>query len=163
MNVRLGNRFRAVFSALLLAGLAAALYLGCRGSKQSGWPDPYAGFTHSKPEHGYWKQISAGGQPPDKCIEELHLHDRGFSVTWSPFETYKDYWGTYRLKAEDGAVVFVAESGNYIPADFSGAGRLVLESPDRLRLEGVWLGSASTGAVKRMPVLLFARFEPVKH
>jgi hypothetical protein len=67
--------------------LGCALLCGCDSNRL---PEPYAGYTHSSAEHGYWREATDN----NPRIGELHLHSKGVSVTYEPFETYKDYWGT---------------------------------------------------------------------
>jgi hypothetical protein len=141
------------------AGAAAVWYWS---ANRDSWPDPYEGFTHSRPEHGYWRQLKSGEESADGLIGELHLHDDGFSVTWAPIETYKDYWGTYALDEQNRQVVFKIESGNHIPTDFRDTGTLTLKSPDRLLLEGVWLGSLGPNKRVQRGRTLFQRFAPRK-
>ncbi|NRB38119.1 MAG: hypothetical protein HRU20_06575 [Pseudomonadales bacterium] len=40
-----------------------------------------------------------------------------FTLTYTPFETYVDYWGSYAFDEESQAISFVADAGNYIPED----------------------------------------------
>lgn len=66
---------------------------------------------------GMWRQ-DGEGCPADSAIQELVFTGGGdFSVTWTPFEVYKDYWGTYTYDSETGAVHLEVESGNQIPDD----------------------------------------------
>ena len=63
----------------------------------------------------------AGGPdstPADEAplIREFKLNEDGtFAVTWFPFERYKDYWGTYTVDRESGAVTFTVTGGNAVP------------------------------------------------
>lgn len=71
---------------------------------------------------GRWAQpeaacAAAGAEP----VRELIFHPDGtFSLTWTPFEIYKDYWGTYAF--EDGRLQLSTEGGNHIPEDAAFAG-----------------------------------------
>lgn len=64
-----------------------------------------------------------------------------FAVTFQPFETYKDYWGTYTFDPGTGALVMQVESGNNIPPGLDLDGRASLDAAGRLILEGVYLGN----------------------
>ena len=46
------------------------------------------------------------------------------SVTWTPFEVYKDYWGRYTDDPDTGAFNFEIEGGNQFPGDMVTEGRL---------------------------------------
>lgn len=79
----------------------------------------------------------AGGMEP---VRELVLRRNGrFSVTFMPFETYNDYWGSYTYDPATGALSMQIERGNKIPAgaDLEGTARVV---DNHLVLEGMWLG-----------------------
>lgn len=69
-----------------------------------------------------------------------------FSVTFLPFETYKDYWGTYSFDAASGRLVMTVSGGNFVPAglDLEGTARV---DGGRLILEGMYLGSREPSAV----------------
>ena len=83
--------------------------------------------TDRFPLQGIWSQDRS--QCGRRAIGELEISKARFSVTWQPFETYKDYWGTYDFEpAEEGAsagrLSLRIEGGNYIP---DGAESLTLE------------------------------------
>ncbi|RZO84556.1 MAG: hypothetical protein EVA65_10125 [Oceanococcus sp.] len=72
-------------------------------------------------------------------IKEFELHADGrFSVTWHPFESYVDYWGTYNTNGHD--IAFKVTKGNFVPArrDLEGAFEVLPER--QLQLTGVFLG-----------------------
>lgn len=147
---------------LILVGvttISAAIWFVAK--EDDGWPDPREGYTHSKPEHGYWRQVVTGTQSKTEIIQELHLHDEGFSVTWHPFEYYKDYWGTYKFSENDQTIVFTVDTElfNYIPADINNSGKLVMEAPDRIRFEGVWFGSPESGESAKIESLVFEKHD----
>lgn len=91
------------------------------------------------PLSGNWRQTSsscAGGAP----VRELVFNAEGrFSLTWTPFESYRDYWGAYRLDPVTGAFNAEVESGNRRPANLDLAGAVSFEG-DHLILGDVWLG-----------------------
>lgn len=74
-------------------------------------------------------------------VGELELGpDDRFSVTFQPFETYKDYWGSYTFDPASGRLVMTVDGGNFTPPslDLDGAARI---ADGRLVLENVHLGS----------------------
>lgn len=85
--------------------------------------------------------------PADKAplIREFVLDEDGtFTVTWFPFERYKDYWGTYTVDRKSGAVTFTITGGNHDPgkeADLSGT--LRVEPNGGLVLTDLYLGAPS--------------------
>lgn len=99
---------------------------------------------------GRWAQpeaacAAAGAEP----VRELIFHPDGtFSLTWTPFEIYKDYWGSYAF--EDGRLQLSTEGGNHIPADAAFAGPADL-SGGVLRLAPGLLGSPRQGAACAEP------------
>lgn len=117
----------------LLMMLASALTLvGC--TQPGPTPEaPYAGYKHTLPEHGYWREVGGSGRP----IQELHLHKRGFSVTFKPWGTYKDYFGNYSLK--DGALTMRVEGGNELPKFKRPIGTLQMQGDKYLTISGIRL------------------------
>ncbi|MBA4227828.1 MAG: hypothetical protein C0456_14465 [Hyphomonas sp.] len=85
-------------------------------------------LPEAQPLVGKW------AQPEDTCAEagaepvrELIFHPDGtFSLTWTPFEIYKDYWGTYTFEA--GVLTLIPDGGNHIPGDASLSGRVEVDS-----------------------------------
>ena len=97
---------------------------------------------------GFWTETQQlpcdGGAAfvPDPIIGELVFQDTGeFSVTWTPFEVYYDYWGTYAYDEGTSALVLTVEGGNYVPADIDGEGTATVTG-GQLTLEDMWLGVA---------------------
>lgn len=77
---------------------------------------------------------------PEETIGELRLGaDMCFGVTWQPFEVYVDYWGSYTVDAEAGAIELTVDGGNYIPEDIDGSGTFTL-ADGGLVLHDMWLG-----------------------
>jgi len=87
---------------------------------------------------GTWSQreVDCGADPaPVRPVRELRFAPGGrFSVTWTPFETYTDYWGAYVHDAATGALrLEVADANQNPPASVlagvlqvSGDGRSVV-------------------------------------
>jgi hypothetical protein len=98
-------------------------------------------------------QLSA--EQIDPPIRELWFNDDGdFSVTWRPFESFRDYWGGYRYDTVTHAIELTIEHGNFIPADFVGRGSAIVVG-DSLSLTGVRLG---TKEAKNRPEICELRF-----
>jgi len=111
-------------------------------------------FTpEDSPLIGSWKkeaQFVCGSQEevtPEERIGELRFRADGtFSVTWMPFEVYKDYtWGTYDYDLGQGALEIDITGGNYIPDDLDGSGSFWSDEEGRLMLRDVWLGRPRDG------------------
>lgn len=101
----------------------------------------------SQPLVGLWKQLGSAhcqGKEqisPFRPINELEFRvSNWFSVTWQPFETYRDYWGKYAAKNASGAISLQIEQGNWIPADFHGNGKYKIKPDGTLELRGIYLG-----------------------
>ena len=74
-------------------------------------------------------------------VRELEFHNENrFSVTFRPFESYRDYWGTYIFDAATGALRMTVEGGNFVPPGLDLDGRAELVS-GRLVLSDMYLGS----------------------
>lgn len=94
---------------------------------------------------GTWTQLmriecGTGAMVPDTGIQELVLDGSRIEVTWTPFETYVDWWGGYAV-APEGDV----EGGNYVPDDIDPEGCISLDGADRLVLTDVFLGTPAEG------------------
>ncbi len=90
---------------------------------------------------GQWRQAEIDcGIALD--VRELEFGANGrFSVTWRPFETYRDYWGRWSFNERTRELELVIDGGNNRPADFVGQGRITL-SEGTLHLGEISLGSA---------------------
>lgn len=86
-------------------------------------------------------QTEAGAVPVN--IGELSFDDAGrFSVTWQPFESYKDYWGHYAYDPATGRIVLKVEGGNSLPGNGRWEGRVALTADGGLIFDQVAFGSA---------------------
>jgi hypothetical protein len=86
---------------------------------------------------------NGGERVPDQPIYELWFDGNAVNVTWTPFETYVDYWGTYLAQDQapgSGTLSIQVEGGNYVPEDVDADGRFTI-CGDTLILEDMWLGS----------------------
>lgn len=84
--------------------------------------------------------------PTPTPIEELVFEaDSTFSVTWTPFEVYRDYWGTYSYDLETGSLEIRVDSGNYVPEDVRCRDCTFSIDEKLLSLDGLWFGSPRRG------------------
>lgn len=96
--------------------------------------------------------------PPEPVRELIFRGDGSFSVTWQPFETRRDYWGTFVHDAARGSLSLRVEGrGNYNPPDLDPEGTVEFEGDTRIRLRGMWLGSAPQRAERPACVQVFER------
>lgn len=104
-----------------------------------------------------WRQLDAAcgvAQPVRELIFEADGH---YSVTWLPFETYKDYWGRYRCDPHSRALSLTVEAGNYNPPDGALAGEVRVEDHP-LTLSDVSLGAPQNGELCFSAVGTLIRF-----
>ncbi len=79
---------------------------------------------------------------PSSPIGELDFRaDGGVNVTWTPFETYVDYWSDFELDLEAETLALTVIGGNYVPEDIDSEGNFEIDEQGRLVLEDMWLGS----------------------
>lgn len=105
--------------------------------------------AETQPLVGLWKQQTSSNCGTQKesaqpdIINELEFRADGwFSVTWTPFETYRDYWGSYAADNRNHNLSLKIDQGNYVPKDFRGAGKFKLVDNNTLELNGLYLGSS---------------------
>ncbi|MFZ2029188.1 MAG: hypothetical protein WAU68_02680 [Vitreimonas sp.] len=124
---------------LLFLGLESIAAASCT-TAQSG-----VTATASPALVGTWHQVAAecaGAEPVSELIFEPGGH---YSVTWVPFETYKDYWGAWRYDARTRVLTLTVEGGNYQPADRVLSGEVSADA-HQLTLGALSLGSPHEGA-----------------
>jgi len=109
--------------------------------------DVYIYDLAHNPLIGAWSEtnqiacVSQEELPPTEPIHELVFYADGrLTVTWHPFETYVDYWGTY-VAAQDGTIELVVVGANYEPSDLDGLGTYSIDPKGDLLLRTMWLGS----------------------
>lgn len=111
-------------------------------------PNPLAAtWTQDEPP-----TCANGSRPGDAMVRELVFRrGRTFSVTRVPFESYRDYWGTYTYDVSTGRLELVVENGNNLPGFAKtamtarvGGGELIIEGP---ALAGVASGTGGCRAV----------------
>ena len=91
---------------------------------------------------GRWGQesITCTSETPREPIRELVFKDNGdFSITYAPFESYTDYWGTVAVNIAAGTLAFNVEDGNSTPGGGKLSGTLNLTADDKLILDGFFL------------------------
>ena len=90
---------------------------------------------------GSRSQQSIEGCAIAEPVGELEFSgDNRFSVTFRPFESYRDYWGTYSFDPATGALRLTVEGGNFTPPGLDLEGRAELVS-GQLVLRDMYLGS----------------------
>lgn len=83
----------------------------------------------------------------EQRVHELVFFDSGdFFVTWTTFESYVDFWGTFTYDNRNGELSMLADGGNYVPTDSDLEGTATLEG-DTLRLVDMFFGSSNEGTV----------------
>jgi len=108
---------------------------------------------HSNPLAGTWAQSGPAqcAVAPDAATEPVReliiRRDGRFSLTFMPFETYKDYWGTYTYDRGSGALDMNVAGGNRdsLGLDLAGTARV---ANGRLTLRDVWLGQPGNTAAR---------------
>jgi hypothetical protein len=97
----------------------------------------------AQPWVGMWSQqsiLDCQAEKQAEPIRELEFRANGFfSVTWTPFEVYRDYWGSYAADNKSGTLSMKIEHGNRIPKDFQGAGKFKVKDKKTIELSGVYL------------------------
>lgn len=89
---------------------------------------------------GRWSQKSLKGCRAVEPVRELEfLPENRFAVTFVPFETYRDYWGTYAYDPATKRLSLKVEGDNFLPAGLDLEGEAELAG-GRLTLKGIYLG-----------------------
>lgn len=107
-------------------------------------------FTpEGNPFVGFWREVvqlscdDGAEVVAESPIEEvIFAADDSFAVTWHPFESYVDYWGTYAFDLDAETVELSITGGNHVPADVDGQGRFAVDDAGNLVLIDLWLGSS---------------------
>lgn len=96
---------------------------------------------------GLWREQSrqCAGETPKDPVNELEFKDVGeFSVTYFPFESYRDYWGAYAFDAATGMLSMTTTGGNRVPTNPKLSGRATLTAEGTLMLERFYLSQPET-------------------
>lgn len=96
----------------------------------------------TQPLVGVWHQPEEECEGAEPIRELMFAPDGRFTLTWLPFEVYKDYWGGYTFNS--GVLAMKPDGGNYIPADATLAGDVQLDS-GTLTIDPAILGSPPSG------------------
>lgn len=111
---------------------------------------PAAGVAGTPPASitGTWKEVTPTpcqtekGDIAAEPVRELKFGDDGkFGVTWRPFESYVDYWGTYTFDAATGAVAMSVTGGNNVPADARLTGMARANADGTIGFKGIFFGT----------------------
>lgn len=101
------------------------------------------------PTAGNWRQasISCPGGQQGAPLNELIFNARGeFKATWSPFETYVDYWGKYVFDPATGAITLTPTGGNHVPDDAVLTGTVTVNG-NEMRTKGLSFGQPNGSAL----------------
>jgi hypothetical protein len=96
---------------------------------------------------GAWREQSKActGETPQDPVNELEFKDTGdFSITYFPFESYRDYWGKAEFDAKSGALAMTTTGGNRVPGSADLSGTVTLKDGKTLILEGFFLSQPQT-------------------
>ena len=140
------NAFLLLLSVLFLCGCALDPGEGTGAIDVEEW----CTRDEKRPWTGCWIEVAQldceSGQEfePQEPIGEFRLAPDGrYSVTWTPFETFVDYAGQYRVGEEDGTMELTV--GDRAPVGAKGQGRFSITDQGHLLLEGIWLGARHQG------------------
>ncbi|HEX9963510.1 MAG TPA: hypothetical protein VGB04_00835 [Allosphingosinicella sp.] len=90
---------------------------------------------------GRYSQSRLEGCSSVPLVGELEFQpENRFAVTYMPFETYQDYWGTYSYDPATKRLRLTVEGGNFVPSNLDPEGEAEMVE-GRLRLKGLFLGS----------------------
>ncbi len=90
---------------------------------------------------GRYSQQNLEGCSTPEPVRELEFRpENRFSVTFMPFETYQDYWGSYSFDPATKQIRLKVEGGNFVPPHLDLDGEAEL-TEGRLTLKGIFLGS----------------------
>lgn len=96
---------------------------------------------------GAWREQSkvCTGETPQDPVNELEFKDTGdFSITYFPFESYRDFWGKAEFDAKSGALAMTTTGGNRVPDSADLSGTVTLKDEKTLILEGFFLSQPQT-------------------
>ena len=134
---------------LSLALVAAAAVTGCAANPRAG-AAPASAAIEAVPAVaptlvGKWSQVRDGCD--GHAIGEVIFRPDGtFSVTWAPFETYVDYWGTYQFDPGTSELTLTPDGGNFVPADIAGSHAVIALAGDTFRFTQGSFGTNPTFA-----------------
>lgn len=97
---------------------------------------------------GMWHQesVSCTGETPTEPVREFDISDRdGFSITYAPFESYKDFWGDVAFDAKAGTLGMTIKDGNRVPSGAKLSGKASMTPEGKLVLDGFFLSQPQAG------------------
>lgn len=90
-------------------------------------------------------QAATGDVSAPQLRELVFKGDGKFSVTWMPFETYEDYWGTYSFDPATEVLILTVSGGNHIPKDARLRGNVHFGADGMMLMSDMLLGTSSAG------------------
>ena len=100
------------------------------------------------PLAGTWRQTTetpcGGGEArvPARPIGEVVFAAKGdFSLTWQPFEAYRDFWGNYQYDLQTQKLTWSVLAGNRLPTERIMQGLARFDADGTLRIEGLNLAT----------------------
>ena len=112
---------------------------GCGGGILNCPPDA------ADPFQDRWEERSSisceDGSESDGVIAEIIFCQDQFTVTWTPFESYIDYWGDYSLDPETNELTMTVTGGNFIPDDTDLAGTVEFQDDGSIVLRDIYFGT----------------------
>jgi hypothetical protein len=139
---------RHIIAALCLCGVLAST--ACQVSD----PSLHEHDENSVLLDSHWYQIpKSRGR-----IRELEFSGTKFRVTYFPFESYIDFWGSFNWDPETHGINMTIDHANHAPEPFDGHGTLQFITPNRIRISGVTLDDQAP----RLKTFTFERFDADK-
>ena len=138
-------------------GTKVRLYAVLEGGRRIISQDIYIFTPESNPFVGVWRQTAERlcignigftfDVPPARQISEIVFRADGtYSVTWTPFEVYRDYWGPYTYDQQRKRLILGITWGSFIPDNFLAQGEFEFSAttPTELVLKGIWFGKQTS-------------------
>ncbi len=104
----------------------------------------------SDPIQGRWTEQSSiacdDGALTTGQIQEIIFCQGRFSVTWEPFESFQDYWGTYNFNSNTNTLTMTVDGGNFIPDDTDLTGTVEFPENATIILRDIFLGTRDLDA-----------------
>lgn len=92
---------------------------------------------------GIRRQSEDSDCPGGAKVGELQFIEGGqFGVTYQPFESYMDYWGTYQFDPQTGALTMTVQRGNSTGGNLDLEGKAWFRPDGKLQLDGFNFGGA---------------------
>ena len=131
-------QMQTYYVVIVSAGLLSLLS-GCGGGILSCKPDA------GDPFQGRWEERSSisceDESETEGVIAEIIFCQGEFAVTWTPFETFIDYWGDYSLDSATNELTMTVTGGNFIPDDTDLTGTVEFPADGSIILRDIYLGT----------------------